>query len=41
MIYLELFWGFLKVGMFAFGGAYAGIPLIRGSVLSYGRLKEY
>ena len=29
MIYLDLFLGFLKVGCFAFGGAYAAIPLIR------------
>ena len=40
MIYLELFWGFLKVGMFAFGGAYAAIPLIRDIVLSYGWLND-
>lgn len=36
MIYLDLFLGFLKVGCFAFGGAYAAIPLIRDIVLSYG-----
>ncbi len=36
MIYLELFIGFLKVGLFAFGGAYGAIPLIRDVVLSYG-----
>lgn len=36
MIYLELFFGFLKVGFFAFGGAYGAIPLIREVVLSYG-----
>ena len=29
MIYLNLFLGFLKVGCFAFGGAYGAIPLIR------------
>ena len=40
MILLELFWGFLKVGAFAFGGAYAAIPLIRDIVLSYGWLGE-
>ncbi len=40
MILLELFWGFLKVGMFAFGGAYAAIPLIRDIVLSYGWLDD-
>lgn len=36
MIYLDLFIGFLKVGLFAFGGAYGAIPLIRDVVLSYG-----
>ena len=36
MIYLDLLIGFLKVGMFAFGGAYGAIPLIRDVVLSYG-----
>ncbi len=40
MILLELFWGFLKVGAFAFGGAYAAIPLIRDIVLSYGWIGE-
>ena len=40
MIYLELFWGFLKVGLFAFGGAYSAIPLIRDIVMSYGWLGE-
>ena len=40
MIYLELLIGFLKVGCFSFGGAYAAIPLIREVVLSYGWIKE-
>ncbi len=40
MIYLELFWGFLKVGLFAFGGAYGAIPLIRDVILSYGWLSD-
>ena len=35
MIYLDLLLGFLKVGCFAFGGAYASIPLIREVVLQY------
>lgn len=38
MIYLDLFLGFLRVGCFAFGGAYGAIPLIRDVVLSYGWL---
>lgn len=40
MIYLELLVGFLKVGLFAFGGAYGAIPLIRDVVLSYGWLDD-
>ena len=36
MICLDLLIGFLKVGLFSFGGAYAAIPLIREVVLSYG-----
>jgi chromate transporter len=40
MILLELFIGFLRVGYFAFGGAYGAIPLIRDVVLSYGWLDE-
>lgn len=40
MIYLDLFIGFLKVGCFAFGGAYAAIPLIRDVVLSYGWIDD-
>ena len=32
--------GFLHVGCFAFGGAYAAIPLIRDVVLSYGWLTD-
>ena len=38
MIILDLFLGFLKVGCFAFGGAYGAIPLIRDVVFSYGWL---
>ena len=40
MILLDLFLGFLKVGCFAFGGAYGAIPLIRDVVLSYGWLSD-
>jgi len=40
MIYLDLFLGFLKVGCFAFGGAYGAIPLIRDVVLTYGWLTD-
>ncbi len=40
MILLELLIGFLKVGCFAFGGAYGAIPLIRDVVLSCGWLDD-
>ena len=40
MIFLELLIGFLKVGLFSFGGAYAAIPLIRDVVLEYGWMDE-
>lgn len=40
MIYLDLFIGFLEVGFFSFGGAYAAIPLIREVVMSHGWLDE-
>ncbi|MBR4359215.1 MAG: chromate transporter [Clostridia bacterium] len=40
MICLDLFLGFLKVGLFAFGGAYGAIPLIRDVVMSYGWLGD-
>ena len=40
MIYINLLLGFLKVGFFAFGGAYGAIPLIRDTVISYGWIEE-
>ena len=40
MILFDLFIGFLKVGCFAFGGAYGAIPLIRDIVLSYGWIDD-
>ncbi len=40
MIYWDLFFGFLRVGCFAFGGAYGAIPLIREVALSYGWLDD-
>ena len=40
MIYLDLFLGFLKVGCFAFGGAYGAIPLVRDVVMSYDWLSD-
>lgn len=40
MIYLSLFWEFFKIGLFAFGGAYGAIPLIKESVLTQGWLNE-
>ncbi len=40
MILLDLFLGFLRVGCFAFGGAYGAIPLIREVILSYGWMED-
>ena len=40
MIYFDLLIGFLKVGLFAFGGGYGAIPLIRDVVLSYGWIED-
>jgi chromate transporter len=40
MIYWQLFFTFLKVGTFAFGGGYAMLSLIGDSVLQYGWMTE-
>lgn len=40
MIYLSLLLNFLKIGLFTFGGAYGGIPIIRETVLANGWLSE-
>lgn len=40
MIYLELFWQFLKIGTVSFGGGYGMISLIRETVLTNGWLTE-
>ena len=33
MIYLELFWSFVQVGLFCVGGGYAAMPLIQAQVI--------
>lgn len=39
MIFLELFWVFFRIGLFAFGGGYAALPLIEDFVVNqYGWL---
>lgn len=39
MILLELFWAFLQIGAFSFGGGYAAMPLIQSQVVDgYGWL---
>ncbi len=40
MIYLTLFLAFLKIGFFAFGGAYGAIPLIQETALAHGWMDE-
>lgn len=39
-LYLELFWTFLKIGAFTFGGGYAMLPLVQAEVLTHGWLSE-
>lgn len=34
MIYLQLFWSFLQIGLFSFGGGYAAIPLIEDIIVN-------
>lgn len=34
MIYLQLFWSFLQVGLFSIGGGYAAVPLIQSQVVN-------
>lgn len=34
MIYLQLFWSFLQVGLFSIGGGYAAMPLIQNQVVN-------
>lgn len=34
MIYLQLFWSFLQVGLFSVGGGYVAIPLIRDQAVT-------
>ncbi len=33
MIYLELFWSFIQIGLFSIGGGYAAMPLIEAQVV--------
>ncbi len=40
MIYLELFFNFLKVGIFSFGGGYSAIPLMRDAAVKTGWITE-
>lgn len=34
MIYLELFFSFLQIGLFSFGGGYASMPLIQNQIVT-------
>lgn len=34
MIYLKLFWSFIQIGLFSFGGGYASMPLIENQVVN-------
>ena len=34
MILLQLFWSFLQIGLFSFGGGYAAMPLIQAQIVT-------
>ena len=34
MIYIQLFFSFLKIGLFSVGGGYAAIPLIQSEIVN-------
>ena len=34
MIYLQLFWSFLQIGVLSFGGGYAAMPLIQDQIVT-------
>lgn len=36
MIFLELFWAFLKIGAFTFGGGYAMLAIVQSEVIAHG-----
>ncbi len=40
MIYLQLFWEFLKIGCISFGGGYAAIPLVEETVTRHAWLSS-
>lgn len=44
MIYLDLFWNFIQIGLFTIGGGYAALPLIKYRIVelnSYITLNEF
>ena len=34
MIYLQLLWSFIQIGLFSFGGGYVALPLIQEQVVT-------
>jgi chromate transporter len=40
MIYLQLFFSFIKIGLFSFGGGYGMIPLIERELIAHGWLSN-
>lgn len=40
MIFLELFWTFLKIGAFTFGGGYAMIAIMQSEIIAHGWMSE-
>ena len=41
MIYLKLIWGYLRIGLFGFGGGYAMLALIERIIVEDGRYGRY
>lgn len=37
MIYIKLFFSFLQIGLFSFGGGYAAVPLIQAQIVDHHR----
>lgn len=40
MIYLQLLWSYIKIGLFGFGGGYAMLALIEKEIVSHGWISE-
>lgn len=41
MVYLQLVWSYIKIGLFGFGGGYAMLSLIENEVVKHGGIPEW